>query len=270
MALAVMLIAGVLMLTVAGQFLFKRIIKGDLISLHPGLIEATLGVVGTMFSVLLGLLVAGAIDSYRDIRSQVNMEANGLADVFRLSRGLSDVDRVRLRGFCREYCNAVIDDEWPLMREGSMSRKAQDTYQRLWEASVAVEPNGERQNNLHQCILQSMQALGENRRIREVSASMSLSPALWVAIISGSFITITFTHFFTAKLGTVHTIMTLLIAVSLGLNVWLLAEYSEPFAGVLQITPDMFFLLRDQTFKAPDTPSRYWVDVRGAAAQPAK
>ncbi|MBY0356899.1 MAG: DUF4239 domain-containing protein [Candidatus Obscuribacterales bacterium] len=267
MTLAVIIITAVIGITIFGQLVVKRIIHADMLDVHQGLAEAVLGVVGTMFSVLLGLLVAGSIDSYREIRGQVNLEANGVADVFRIARGLSDVDRPRIRSLCREYCNAVIDQEWESMRERRFSDEAQDCYQRLWEAVVAVTPENDRQNNLQEALLSGMQALGENRRIRAVSCSQSLSPALWVAIIFGSIITTTFTYFFTSKLGSIHTLMTGLIALSLGLNVWLLAEYSEPFSGSLQIRPDMFILLRDSFFKAPDTPSRYLkTSVKGAAS----
>ncbi|HEY9713637.1 MAG TPA: hypothetical protein V6C72_09210, partial [Chroococcales cyanobacterium] len=61
----------------------------------------------------------------------------------------------------------------------------------------------------------------------------------------------------TSKLGAIHTLLTLLIAASLGLNIWLLAEYSTPFSDELAIKPDMFRLLQQQVFPTPDTPSRF-------------
>lgn len=56
MTLAVVLITAVVIITVAGQFIVRRYLKADIFDSHQGLVEAMLGVVGTMFSVLLWLL----------------------------------------------------------------------------------------------------------------------------------------------------------------------------------------------------------------------
>jgi len=257
MSLAVLIITAVVVATILGQIVVHKLVSTEQLAAHQGIVEAMLGVVGTLFSVLLGLLVANAIGSYHDVTLQVSGEANGLADVFRLARGLSDVDRPRIRQLCRQYGNIVVSEEWPMMRQKRTDPRAWDAYQQLWEAVVAVQPQEDRMNNLQQAILAAMQTLGENRRVRAVVCAAELSPLLWVVILFGAVITIAFTYFFTSKLGVLHTLMTALIAVSLGLNIWLLAAYSAPFSGELQIKPDMFELLQKQVFSVPDTPSRY-------------
>lgn len=259
MTLTVFVIVGLVILTVCGQVFVQRRIKHDF-EPHQGVVEAMLGVVGTLFSVLLGLLVANAIDGYHDVKTQVSAEANSLADVFRIARGFETDDRLRLRGLCREYGDSVSQDEWDAMKNGRMSDKTWATYQELWEAVVAINPVNDRQNNLHQGILQAMEGLGQGRRSRAMACSSKLQPAIWIAITAGAFITVIFTYFFTAKLGKLHNVMTALIAISLGLNIWLLAAYSSPFSGELQIQPDAFTLLKTRIFDNPDTPSRYLHD----------
>lgn len=257
MQLAVVLIAIVIAITIVGHGMVRRFVDFEMLDANQGVTEAMLGVVGTLFSVLLGLLVAGAIESYHDVKLQVAAEANGLANVFRLARGLSNEDRPRIRKLCREYGEAVITEEWPLMAQRKMSDHCWELYQELWEGIVAVNPEVDRQNNIHQVMLEAMQNMGENRRLRSISCQQTLSLVLWFAIICGALITLGFTYFFAAKMGKFHSVLTALIGISLALNIWLLAEYSAPFAGELQISPDIFKLLRTQVFTTPDTPSRF-------------
>jgi hypothetical protein len=268
MTLAVILISIVVIVMVSGQMVVQRLVKHDF-EPHQGVVEAMLGVVGTLFSVLLGLLVANAIDNYHDVKMLVSSESNGLGDVFRLARGLDETDRTRIRPLCREYAKIVLEEEWPLMNRRETSQHAWDIYQQLWEAAVSVMPSDNRQSNLHQALLSSMQTFGENRRSRTVAVQQALPAVLWLTIALGATITIIFTYFFTAKLGKLHTVMTALIAASLGLNVWLLAAYSSPFQGELQIQPDAFRLLQNQIFQSPDTQPRFLEEGK-PHKQPAK
>ena len=262
MTFTVLMIVGLVVLTVGGQVFVQRRVKHDF-EPHQGAVEAMLGVVGTMFSVLLGLLVANSIDSYHEVKGHVAAESNSLGDVFRVARGLEAEHRVRIRVLCRKYGDSVVNDEWPAMQSGHMSDTTWDIYQNLWEAVVAVNPVNDRENNLHQGIVQAMEQVGEGRRARAMACSGKLQLAIWIAITAGAFITVLFTYFFAAKMGKFHNVMTALIAISLGLNIWLLAAYSTPFSGELQIQPDAFTLLK-KIFNNPDTPSKYLHDKAAA------
>jgi len=246
--------------TVTHHFVSRQHLEG-----HEEFISAMLGVVGTLFSVLIGLLVANAIENYYEVRHMVSDEANAVGDVFRLARGLQSDDRVRIRNLCRNYVDEVITTEWDLMCRKEMSDKAWEVYTELWEASVAINPVNDRQNNLQQVLLSSMQQLGENRRVRSIACAQSISILLWFAIAFGAIITVVFTNLFTSRLGRLHTLMTVLIGVSLGLNIWLLADYSAPFSGDLRLQPDLFVELREVLFKAPDTSARFVHDAASGA-----
>lgn len=260
MQTTVMAVVAITLLTgtaVFAQFVVRKAFKQEDLMEHSTILEPLLGVVGTLFSVLLGFLVAGAMERYHDARVNVDLEANAVGDVFRLSRGLDEVDRTRIRHCCREYVNDVLDDEWKLMESHKSSDKAQEEYQRLWDAALSVEPKNDRITNIHQTILTSMQSVGQNRRMRIVASQHGLSEMQWFVVMLGSAITVIFTLFFPMKKASFHLILTMLVTLSLGLNIWLLSAYSTPFAGELRIVPYMFQMLRDQTFKADDNGPLY-------------
>jgi len=257
---AVILIVGITVLALAGLAIVRRVVSKEILETNHTAAEAMLGVVGTLFSVLLGFLVAGAIDKYQTAQMHVEQEANGVATIFRLARGLADDDRKRIRNLCRDYVYEVLDVEWKMMEKRNDINHGWESAQRLWEGVVAIVPENDRQNNLHQGIVSAIGSVAEHRRSRLIMSQTGLPPALWTVIGLGTLITIAFTYLFASQFRGVQELMTALVAASLALNIWLLAEYSSPFSGELEIAPTMFKLLRKAVMVVPDTPSRYLHD----------
>jgi hypothetical protein len=261
MTAAIVIISCLAILAVSAQAIVrhrKEAGAAESPEISSGTAEAMLGVIGTLFSVLLGLLVAGAIDRYHDVWQNCESESNGINNIYRLSKGLEETDRKRIRGLCREYTEYVVNEEWPMMEHQQMSKNAQERYSRLWDACISVNPINERENNVHQAILEGMDQVGDDRRARGVVCMSPMPFTLWAVIICGSIITIAFTHLFTQHMGRFHWMMTALVAISLGLNIWLLAAYSTPFAGDLAIRPQGFELsLRATMSDHDDSAARY-------------
>lgn len=259
---AVLLVLVFVGIALIGQFIVNRFVKIDILEQHHSAGEAMMGVVGTLFSVLLGFMIASAMAKYQDAQMYGQLEASNVASVFRVARGMSDIDRPRLRQLCRAYVNDVIVNEWPMMEKRVKINHGWVTYQELWEAVVATVPENDRQSNLQQGMISSMQALGEQRRARILLASTEMPPALWFILGIGALITVAFTYVFASQFHHVQGAMTTLVAAAMALNIWLLAAYSSPYSGELRIKPTMFELVRDSVLTAPDTPTKFLHDAK--------
>ncbi len=259
---AIVLIALFVGMALAGQWLVNRLVTLEILREHHSAGEAMMGVVGTLFSILLGFMVASAMDNYKDARMHDENEASSVASVFRIARGLSSIDRPRMRELCREYVDDVILNEWPKMQQGVKINHGWETYQKLWEATVAVVPENDRQSNLQQGLIDSMKAIGENRRARIMLAQKGMPPALWWVVGLGAVVTIMLSYVFASQFPKIQGFMTTLVATALALNVWLLSAYSHPYSGELKIQPTMFQLLKDSILVVPDSPSRYLHDAK--------
>lgn len=260
-----MLVIAFILIALLGQYIVNRFVKIDVLEKHHSAGEAMMGVVGTLFSVLLGFMVASAMGRYQDAQMYAQVEASNVATIFRIARGLSDVDRPRIREFCREYVNDVVDNEWPKMARGVKINHGWESYQKLWESVVSVVPENDRQSNLQQGLVTSMTALGEQRRARILLSETQTPVALWLIIASGALITVAFTYIFASQFPKVQGCMTTLVASAMALNIWLLSAYSFPFTGELAIQPKMFMLLKESILTVPDTPAHYLHDEKPAA-----
>ncbi len=257
---AIMLVIAFVSIALLGQYIVNRTVKIDILEKHHSAGEAMMGVVGTLFSVLLGFMVASAMGRYQDAQMYAQVEASNVASVFRIARGLSDIDRPRIRQLCRDYVNDVVDTEWPNMAQGVKINHGWETYQKLWESVVSVVPENDRQSNLQQGLVASMTALGEQRRARILLSETQTPIALWLVIASGAMITVAFTYIFASQFPRVQGFMTTLVAAAMALNIWLLSAYSYPFTGELAIKPSMFLLLKESILVVPDTRARYLHD----------
>ena len=265
---AVLLIVGFVALSLLGQWIVSRTLKIEVLQQHHSAGEAMMGAVGTLFSVLLGFMVAAAMSQYADAKMHDELEATNVANVFRIARGLSDEDRPRIRQLCRDYVDDVISKEWPMMQRREKINHGWDVYQKLWEAVVAMHPENDRQNNLEQPLIEAMKDLGEHRRARILLSQMQMPVALWFVVGIGAIATMSLSYVFASQFPRVQALMTTLVATALALNIWMLSAYSHPYSGELTIQPTMFQLLKESVLTVPDTPSRFLHDEETSAASP--
>lgn len=211
-----------------------------------------MGVVGTLFSVLLGFMIASAMERYDNAQMHGEQEANDVGSIFWISQGFSDADRQQLRELCISYVDDVVVNEWPKMERDEKIDHGSSAYQELWRAAVVIVAEDNRQGNLQAGLIASMQSLGENRRARILLAQKGLPSVLWGVVILGAIITLALSFVFASKYPKVQGFMTILVATALALNIWLLAAYSSPFSGELKILPTMFELLQESVFSVSD------------------
>src|SRR5437667_5934218 len=103
-----LLSAGAAIIAVVGFFIVHRILKPIDLTEHQSFLDAMLSIVGTLVSILLGLLVAAALDHYRSLEQSVDTEAASVAQVFRLTIGLPEEAQRKIRQICVDYSNGVV------------------------------------------------------------------------------------------------------------------------------------------------------------------
>jgi NADH:ubiquinone oxidoreductase subunit 6 (subunit J) len=78
-------------------------------------------VVGTSFAVLLAFLILAAFQTYTGARSGAASEANAVLDMSRTAALFRSSERDLLRSDLTCYGRAVVNYEWPAMRQGASS-----------------------------------------------------------------------------------------------------------------------------------------------------
>ena len=202
--------------------------------------SALLAIVGTLYAVLLGLVVVDAMIRFDKACDCVQMESNCLADIFLLADGLPEPYRENIQETCRTYATQVVELEWPRMERAQMSVEARMTALSLAQSLHGFEPVTEADKIIYPSLLEQIRELWDRRRDRAGTAEYGIPVVEWVALVVGAAVTIflgSLLHVGSRRLKLVVTAMTALV---IGLNLYLICLFGYPFAGELSVSDRPF------------------------------
>jgi hypothetical protein len=144
------------------------------------------GIVGTVlsaFGVLYGLLLSLiAVAAYQNL-SQVDAEASGeAAALLALYRDVSEFPKPqseRLRSQLRDYCQYIIDEEWPVQRKGIVPLGAGNKVTPIRKGLLDFEPNTGRDKLLQAEAIKHFDLLMDHGRKRRYAAQASIPTVMW-------------------------------------------------------------------------------------------
>lgn len=228
------------LVSIGGLLLFRRkILISDLKDQHE-VTDPYSQFVGMLFAVLLGFMVADAMQRFSYARQTVQQESSAIGNVFRTCDGLPPENKAKIRKLCADYCRVVIEDEWPKLKDRQTSRKAWDVYRELWRECVMYKPVTPQQTNCHASLIGDMSDVGDQRRVRADVIHNGMPAVLWAVLIVGGVATIVFTYFFTPNNIKVQIVMVSIVSLVICLNIFLLASYDDPFSGDVMVNPVLF------------------------------
>lgn len=233
---------------VCGLVIVRRLFNTAELVEHHSVTDPLLQVVGMMFAILLGFMCGDAMQRFAQARTIVQQEAAAVADVFRLADGFADEHKNKIRKLCVQYVDQTIEDEWPKMAQKKTSNAVWKTYDELWQTLTRLKVRDDSEACVLQTILPSMVSLGDNRRMRVEALHNGLPPALWMVLGIAGLATVFFTFFFGSENPRLQMAMTALIALVIGLNIFMLLAYDDPFSGDVVIQPDAF-IVDQRSFK---------------------
>ena len=197
-------------------------------------------VLGVAYAVLLGLMVVAVWQDYETAQASATREANDVATVFWLARGLPQPEARRTQELARSYARVVAEEEWPMLGRGEESSIAWELLDDLRGGVVALHPTTPTQVALYDNELQAVRDLGDDRRDRLLEANQGLPALLWAVLLVGGVIVVGFTYLFGLRSTTIHTLMVAALALTIGLVLFTIAALDFPFRGDIRVGPDAF------------------------------
>jgi hypothetical protein len=225
---------------IVGLLLVRKYAPHEMLRLNHEVSGYMFSTIGTLYSVILGLVVVGSLTTFDQARLTVAQEANSLHDIYHLAHGLPPQQKASIRKLCLQYAGVVITDEWPQMNNGKHSEKAHDVVNELWNEVVDFKPTEARDTDLHTALLTEVNTLGDNRETRLNTSSRSGDAIIWTVLIFGGTVLVLFTYLFSAQKLFVQLLTTTLITMILALNLAIVAMYGYPFTGDVHVSCSPF------------------------------
>jgi Protein of unknown function (DUF4239) len=250
--LGVLIVGFVLALSLAGLFATRPLVRRLLgpSGNYNDVVSYFFAGIGVFYGLALGLIAVATWENYTDIDGVVSTEAAAVASFYRDLDGYPQPLRGRLEELMRNYMKTVIEKEWPAHREGLTPDDGDAMLDRLEDEVMRFDPTKEREKILQAEVLRSLDTVQEQRRLRIQAVPTGLPAALWAVVIIGAVLNVALTYLFWVDNLRVHAILVGIMAIFIGLLIFLTAAMDNPFRGEFSVSADAFQDVLNQVMKA--------------------
>jgi len=238
--LGFLVVGGAVLLTVVGVLITRRLIPHHKLKLHHDVADPLLGVMGAIYSVLLAFVVVTVWVSFDKSNSNVQQEANSLADIYRDAEGLSPDFRAKVSVLLQEYRDAVIKYEWKTMSRGQMSPEVEKLMKQVWKLYTTYAPKNATEQSFFDESVRKLNSFREFRRLRLMDSRSGMQPLLWFVLVAGAVATISFTFLFGVENLKAQIIMGVLLSATIALILFAIMSMDYPFTGSVAVSPGPF------------------------------
>lgn len=168
-------------------------------------------------------------------------EADSCLDLYHMAYAFPLVVRKNLHQNLQDYLRILVEKEWDTVAaNGTGSPVTMVAFRNIWWTLIDYNPQSNKEQDCYQKCLDTLQQLSDGRRYRMQISGQGLPPVLWGVLIAGGMLTVIFTYLFEVENVKAQTIMTILVSLSLSLNILLVALFNNPYRGYLRISASSF------------------------------
>jgi hypothetical protein len=205
--------------------------------------------IGVFYGLALGLIAVATWENYKENDAVVGTEAAAVASFYRDLDGYPQPFRGRLEAMMRDYTKLVIDKEWPAHKQGIALEDGDFLLDDLEDEVMNYEPTKEREKILQAEVLRSLDPVQEQRRLRLQAVPTGLPAALWSVVLIGALLNVGLTCLFWTDNLTIHALLVAIMAVFIGLLVYLTAAMDNPFRGEFSVSAEPFQTVLDNVMR---------------------
>jgi protein-S-isoprenylcysteine O-methyltransferase Ste14 len=228
------------LVAVVGLLLVQRLVPPDRREEHNDVAGFIYAVLGVAYAVLLAFVVIAVWQDYKTAQTNVEDEAHELAGVYFLASQLPEPDRTRIKDLARTYAKVVVEEEWPMMEQGQTSPRADSLVRQLRLTLLKFDPHTKGEQVLYERGLTQLHDTLDARRSRLLEVKEGIPNLLWVVLVVGGVITVSFTYLFGLKSNLAHALMVAALTLLICGILFTIAEFNNPFSGPVEIRPEAF------------------------------
>jgi hypothetical protein len=211
--------------------------------------SAMMQAVMVFYGLAVALIAVSVWQTYTDAAKIVSEEATSIGVLYRNVSSYPEPSRSRLQQDLRDYLDYVIHQAWPLQLRGQVPSGGVEQVNHFQAGLAAFEPATEGQKLLHGETLRAYSQMIEARRQRLDAVLGGLPGVLWCVIIIGAIVSLSSTFFFHVEDARLQRIQVILLAIFIGMLIFIIFALDRPFRGELGLRPDPYQLIYDQLMK---------------------
>jgi len=231
------MIVFILLVTVIGllpYFVARGLIRRYLTSEVKEVAHNLFRISGALLALLLSLIFADVRADLMTLRNSIQMEAVRISDIYGDLNHFDTPESKALQAQLVEYLIDIKDDEWALLSEDRLSRKAGNLYDEIQEGILGIEAKTSGDEALLGSILSDFDQLADLRQQRWYYASADAPDFLYIALV-GFVFTMGLLSIYPPQPASVILICCYCAVV--GIVLYFILAMSDPFHGAMSVTP---------------------------------
>ncbi|HEX6364964.1 MAG TPA: DUF4239 domain-containing protein [Agromyces sp.] len=206
-----------------------------------------IGAFGVFFGILLALVAVSVYENFADTRASTQQEAAEVTALYRGTSGLPEPVGAPLRDAIREYLNTVIDQDFPSQERGILPDQSAVLVDDMERMLHEYEPTAAPEQAEYIQLLATFDDFIESRRERIDATTLELPPLFWVVIWVGAAINTVLISFIFVSSLRLHLLIASLLALFIGLVMFVTADMDHPYQGAIAVDPGAFERVIEQT-----------------------
>lgn len=234
----VVIVGGFLISTLVLGYVVAKFTSQEIRAAHTDRAGFILAVIGVVYAVLLAFVAIGVWERFQGAEARTFEEAGSLANVYRDSQSFPHSER--LRATIRLYVHAVIADEWPKMNRGEESAISNALLEAVDRDVRALPVPSARLQNIQAQMLVATDVALTDRQTRLTIDFIGINPLMWVVLIVGAYVTVSYTYLFGFDRTLMQQLMIGGLSLLVGLVLFLVMALDYPYRGSIAVGPEAF------------------------------
>jgi hypothetical protein len=182
--LGILIISLAVLLAVVGVVFMQRQMPVEARKSKNTGLQQINGGLGAMVGVIVGFSAFLVLNKYHAAQQTVRSEAADVEEIYHLAQAFPGSKREQTQGLATTYARVVVEEEWPLMREGKTSPRADAVAEELRRSiQEGYKTSTGAQEQFFAEELSVVDNLEQHRDARLINVHIGLPKILWVALV---------------------------------------------------------------------------------------
>lgn len=190
---------------------------------------------GLLYAVVVAFVVFVTWGGFDEATKNLQMEANESIDLFYGAKGFPDSTRKIIQAELVNYTNSVYNDELKKMAGGELALYSSRALRRLLDIYNTMSEKSMANRELYAESLKRVNNLAEYRRLRIFAGDDTVPLVVWIVLLTGAVLTITYSYFFGAKNKMPQYLMTSVLTITITMILFLIYVLDHPFTGTSSV-----------------------------------
>lgn len=232
-------VGGTVLYGVVGVLVGRKIVHRHVAEGHNDVLVPVFLTAGVIYAVLLGFTVIAEWEFYDTAKNNTAEEAALLVPLYRQTKVMIDDKGGEMRHLIRSYAEHVVEG-WDAFRNGTRNTSAGADANQIVQVFSTMAPATKARELVAAQFLQTFSQMVLNRNKRYAHAAESLSPIMWLGIITGGLLTIGLSFMIFMERRWPHVLAVAVMSALIGMLLFVAGIFSRPFQGPVAIDPAPF------------------------------